>query len=253
MLKPRHRIYKENAPHGLLKGTAERFKIFKEYEGSKIKMIIHIEGSLIEINTLLAKFANGLAAAQAESTTEPAPSRLLSERIDMTGEEKIESPPERKDEGIPSERIDKLRDTAKLLALANPAPFRTDAVLSSNSELTPRPDWLIPKFEWDKDKEKSYKTLFFFEHEDGRVMLSYMSCKMFTTKEKVMALHYPIPHGQPPKTALSVNNRTAVRIYREYLAQDDPDDAKYKPMLKGAFSTRPGNQDYDKVEGCLEQ
>ena len=225
MLKPRHRIYKENAPHGLLKGTAERFKIFKEYEGSKIKMIIHIEGSLIEINTLLAKFANGLAAAQAESTTEPAPSRLLSERIDMTGEEKIESPPERKDEGIPS----------------------------SNSELTPRPDWLIPKFEWDKDKEKSYKTLFFFEHEDGRVMLSYMSCKMFTTKEKVMALHYPIPHGQPPKTALSVNNRTAVRIYREYLAQDDPDDAKYKPMLKGAFSTRPGNQDYDKVEGCLEQ
>lgn len=121
-------------------------------------------------------------------------------------------------------------------------------------------DFLIPKFDWDKNKEKNYKTLFFFEYEDGTVMLSYQNSKTFTTKQKVMTLPYPVPDGYPPlKTIPSTNKRTAIRLYREYLVQQtaltveklDP-DAKYKPKLKGAFSTRPGHEDYDKVEGDLQ-
>lgn len=36
------------------------------------------------------------------------------------------------------------------------------------------------------------------------------------------------------------------------VANDDKEDEKYKPMLKGAFSTKPGGNDYEKVEGSLE-
>ena len=114
--------------------------------------------------------------------------------------------------------------------------------------------------------------MFFFEHEDGRVMLSYMAAKTFTTKEKVMQIPFPVPSGYAPLKPLSANNRTAIRLYREYLAQptisaerpdqtqqsqekrpqeDEDPDAKYEPMLRGAFSTRPGREDYDKVEGEL--
>jgi hypothetical protein len=39
----------------------------------------------------------------------------------------------------------------------------------------------------------------------------------------------------------------AAKIPEDRKAEDDKDWI-YKPMLQGAFSTRPGNEDFDKVE-----
>lgn len=137
--------------------------------------------------------------------------------------------------------------------------------LETQKRSAPESDFLIPKFEWDCSKKKSYKTLFFFEHEDGRVLLLYTGTKTFTTRERVLRLPYPVPNGYPALKVLSVTSRTAIRMYREYFAnlsakkppaaekvQVDPDE-KYKPQLRGVFSTHPGREDFEKVEGDLHE
>lgn len=94
------------------------------------------------------------------------------------------------------------------------------STLSENAPERILSDFFIPKFKWDKTKEKSYRTIFFFEHEDGRVMISYMHSRIFTTKAVVLALPYPIPRNYPLLHSLGNNKRTAFRFYREYLAKE---------------------------------
>jgi hypothetical protein len=137
-------------------------------------------------------------------------------------------------------------------------------------------DWLrIEEFDWDLKKEKSFKTIFFVELDDGRVTISYSKCRYFTTKENVLKIPYPVPKNYL-KFVKASNHKQAVARYREYLhlqdkkktssdsvrvldsrpaplgdrkSKEDPDRA-YKPMLNGAFSTKT---DYDgsKLEGTL--
>lgn len=101
---------------------------------------------------------------------------------------------------------------------AESLPERKDgAIALIPQELPSFKSELIPKFEYEKKAEKSYDKLFFFEHEDGRVMLSYMSCKLYTTKAAVLGIPFPVPYGYVPLKGLSMNHRTAVRAYRKYL------------------------------------
>ncbi len=81
-------------------------------------------------------------------------------------------------------------------------------------------EFFIPKFEWDKSKEKPYRTIFFFEHEDERVMILYQNSRVFTMKEAVMSLPYPIPRNYAPLRTIQINKRTALKFYREYLAKE---------------------------------
>lgn len=70
---------------------------------------------------------------------------------------------------------------------------------------------------WDKSKEKSYRTIFFVECEDGRVGISYFNFKTFTTKNAVQSLPFPVPYMYGPLSKFGGNRRAAIRLYREYL------------------------------------
>ncbi|MDW7733703.1 MAG: hypothetical protein SCH66_14900, partial [Methanolobus sp.] len=94
--------------------------------------------------------------------------------------------------------------------------------------------------------ETKYKSVVFAELPDGRVMLSAWSCRIYTTREKILAIPYPVPPGYLESVG-STNYTVAIKQYREYLAAQDEDE-KYKPMLKNAFSTRPADHDGGKVE-----
>ncbi len=128
-------------------------------------------------------------------------------------------------------------------------------------------DIVVPRFEWERGCEKNYKRLSFIELPDGRVMLGYMSARVFTTKEKMLRLPFPLPAGYLRIAGMATNQITAVRQYQEYLStvkgsvlpgelatvpqQDIKDpDAPFKPRLSGVINTHPGED--EKVEGSLE-
>lgn len=108
------------------------------------------------------------------------------------------------------------------------AERKDGAIASIPQEQSDFASELIPKFEYDKKAEKSYDNLFFFEHDDGRIMLSYAGMKTFTTKAAVMQIPFPIPKGYVPLMALSLHRRIAVRAYRKYLAEFPKDDASQR-------------------------
>lgn len=152
-------------------------------------------------------------------------------------------------------------------------------------DVVPQPilDILSPKdmklcaFEYDADKLQQYKTLFFQELPDGRVVLEYINSHYYTSKEAVMQIPYPFQKGYFSKeTGWSSTVEQAFRTYRQYLAeqereqrqqkekeiekekqmsqnrkqkQEDPDDWKYKPILQTNTRT---NYDGNKIEGSLE-
>ncbi len=87
---------------------------------------------------------------------------------------------------------------------------------------------LIGNFLFDKTQEKSFRTLFFVEMDDGRVVLSYMQSRCYTTKENVLKLPYPVPNGYL-KLIKIPNKITALRMYREYLAYREPEEKIPKP------------------------
>lgn len=101
-------------------------------------------------------------------------------------------------------------------------PIPQPPILPENAP-TPKGLVFIPKFSWDRAKEKSYRTISFYEHEDGRAMVSYSKCRFFTTKAYVESIPYPIPYGYEPFKSLDNNKRIALRFYREYLAQEARD------------------------------
>ncbi len=132
-------------------------------------------------------------------------------------------------------------------------------------KLPTKEDIIIPRFQWPQVREKYYNRLVFAELEDGRVMLSYMSARIYTTKEKVLQIPYPVPSAYR-KGFNNPNHVTALRQYRQYLAENisvhaaaeisgipedriDP-DAPFKPMLNGVFTTHPDAE--EKIEGTLE-
>jgi len=101
----------------------------------------------------------------------------------------------------------------------NPAQRKDGTIASIPEGITSPKFELIPKFEFDKKAEKSYDNIFFFEHEDGRVMLSYFNSRLYTTKASVMQIQFPVPRGYAPLKELSTNNKVAVRTYRKYLSE----------------------------------
>lgn len=52
---------------------------------------------------------------------------------------------------------------------------------------------IIPRFTHDPALEKSYRTLFYYEHPDGRVVLRYMAGLLYSTKERLKQIPYPVP------------------------------------------------------------
>lgn len=107
---------------------------------------------------------------------------------------------------------------------------------------------LVPKFDWDKSKEKHYRTIFFFEHEDGRVMIWYANNRVFTTKESVMAIPFPIPYKYVLPVGLPVNKRTAIRQYREYLFNEARNHE-----VRGAVNEQEEKDAAEKREDALRQ
>jgi cell division protein ZapA (FtsZ GTPase activity inhibitor) len=79
-------------------------------------------------------------------------------------------------------------------------------------------DLTVPKFPHDKTLEKWFRTLFYFEHPDGRVVLNYMSGLTYTTKEKVLKLPFPFENGYFKNAGFqAATHITAIRLYREFL------------------------------------
>ncbi len=99
---------------------------------------------------------------------------------------------------------------------------------------------LIPKFEWDKSKEKNYRTIFFFEHDDGKVMISYFNFKTFTTKEAVLSIPFPVPYRYTPLGIFTGNRRAAIRLYREYLFNE-----ARNAEVQGAVKRDEGQEEKD--------
>ena len=77
-------------------------------------------------------------------------------------------------------------------------------------------DILIPGFKWDRQAEKQYKLLRFFESDDGKAMLNYVGSRTYVSKQNVLAIPFPIPRGS--LKGFGTSPRTAIRMYREYLA-----------------------------------
>ena len=106
-----------------------------------------------------------------------------------------------------------------------------EEVIASESSL------IIPKFKWDTAAEKSFKSISFHEADEGKVMLFYTNSRVFTTKEKIMELPYPIPYGYPPLNCFNGNKKVAIRTYREYLATrgaGEPHQDRIETLKKAA-------------------
>jgi len=188
-------------------------------------MIVHIEGSMEEVQEMLSKFA--IENKKPAQAVRPAPESL-----------KNAIKPQMK---TPDKAPDK----------------------PGNSNVLSPKDLKLPRFDYDKGLRKQHGLIFLTEMPDGRVVIEYGKAHYYTTKEKVLQIKYPFPEKYFSKeNGWSSTAEMAFKKYREYLAQPqpaelkakdpDPEDEKYKPMLKGAFNTRPGREDYDKIEGALE-
>jgi len=107
-----------------------------------------------------------------------------------------------------------------------------------------------------------YKSLSFWELPDGRVVLKYGEGRYYTTKDLVMQIPFPFPKKYFSKeNGWSSNVEQAFKTYRRYLFEkgqeqqvekerrEDPDDWKYKKILKTNTRT---NYDGNKIEGSLE-
>lgn len=89
---------------------------------------------------------------------------------------------------------------------------------------------LLPEFEHDRKLKSSYKTLFFTESDEGKVVLSYLGTKLYVRRDKVLELPYPVPHGYfgHPKSGTPSNRATAIRFYRKYLAEQPKSEKELK-------------------------
>jgi hypothetical protein len=106
-------------------------------------------------------------------------------------------------------------------------------------------DLLIPRFEWDPKAEKLYKKISFYEHEDGRVMVFYMNIRVFTTKQAMLSIPYPVPYGYEILSGFTGNRKTAIRIYREYLATQE--QSKPEHIVIDIEKTSTTNEDITPV------
>lgn len=155
-------------------------------------MNITIAGTLEEIDAFVLRYR---PASMSVTGISPV-AQTKSEVIEINGQKmKLDSAPE-----------------------ALPVAIKKQAGIPEPNSLS---NFFIPEFIWDKKAAKSYKNLFFFDAEDGRVMLSYFSGRVFTTKEKVMQIPYPLVEGYEPLRALSPNKRSSLRMYRQYLAEQE--------------------------------
>lgn len=109
-------------------------------------------------------------------------------------------------------------------------------------------DLLISKFPYDSKLEKKYETISIFEESNGKVALTYNRYKIYTTKEKIMRLPFPVPKGIVSESPWQV--RTAIRKYRKYIEEQKKiqiqipgDDKNFKPMMSGIIQTIPEKED----------
>jgi hypothetical protein len=100
---------------------------------------------------------------------------------------------------------------------------------------------LIPEFKHDRKLKSSYKTLFFTEMDDGSTVLSYCATKLYVKREKVLEIPYPIPRGYfgHPKSGTPSNRATAIRFYREYLAEQPKSEKKLKSEKPPGIEQKP--------------
>ena len=76
------------------------------------------------------------------------------------------------------------------------------------------------KFDYDNDKMQKYKTLYFIELPDGRVVLKYGGVRYYSTKDAVMQLPFPFPKKYFSKGGnWSSNVEQAFKMYRRHLAE----------------------------------
>lgn len=218
-----------------------------------------IEGTVDDVEDFLLDIAGVDGSPAPDSVPKPARLEdLRKDRIYRKLEEKL--------------REKKIVEKAKPVVSVPKAPSARSRDHDRKIELPTKDDLLISPFEYEKKLEKFHKPLFICELPDGRVALRYMSGKVFTTREKILSIPYPVPAGYLKNIGLAANPLTAIRHYRAYLAAGNsvhpgneiqnkvPDrkeekdlDAPFKPKLSGAFSTHPGKEDFDKIEGSLEK
>jgi len=111
-------------------------------------------------------------------------------------------------------------------------------------------DIFIPRFEYDLDKKQFFENIFFWELDDGRVVMNYSHANYYSTKEKIMQLPYPAPPNYYDNKKLGWNstNEQAVKKYRKYLAQKEDPDRIYRKVLETDTHI---SKDGGEVEGGL--
>jgi len=260
-------------------------------------MIVHIEGSMEEVQEMLSKFA--IENKKPAQAVRPAPEPQMKTPGELPQPKGIEASfdhlqrdllaqhmPEQERNVVgsalrkslsqgqpvnPENNVDTDIDFAMKGGTIHPSA-KSKRVFSTplphvykpgNSNVLSPKDLKLPRFDYDKGLRKQHGLIFLTEMPDGRVVIEYGKAHYYTTKEKVLQIKYPFPEKYFSKeNGWSSTAEMAFKKYREYLAQPqpaelkakdpDPEDEKYKPMLKGAFNTRPGREDYDKIEGALE-
>lgn len=169
--------------------------------------------------------------------------------------------------------ISKMTDEELIKTLRNSLACREVEIVASKEALarimermqvhkvkvaTKKPDTIkdgnlfIQPFEWDKGSEKSFNRITFFERDDGRVMIFYMNIRIFTTRDKIMQIPFPVPYGYPLLKDLNGNKRTAVREYRKYLAVGLSEESKNEEDCEKPEKPIARNVPYVSMEKALE-
>lgn len=184
------------------------YENYLEMKKDKLEELEAIEKSLSEMRVILASLGY-LEKLPSEDTISPKETTLVQQSGGNDSKrQKIEQIPP----GIPK----------KSKKEQNQAGIPDNVVL--------RPDDLkLPAFEYDKAKMNSYKTIFFQELPDGRVVIEYSNAHYYTTKEAVMKIPcHPFPVKYFSKeNGWSSTVEQAFKNYRKYLAEQEQD----KPVI----------------------
>ncbi len=97
-------------------------------------------------------------------------------------------------------------------------------------------DLKLHSFKHDKNKMQQYKSLFFQELPDGRVVLEYHNAHYYTTKELVLRLPYPFPKRYFKKNGWSSSVKMAFKTYRRYLAETTAKTQTLQSSASGSSS-----------------
>ncbi len=196
------------------------YEDYFEMKKDKLEELEALEESLSEMRAIIALLGSP-EKSQSEDTViseETTPSVHLPQPVSMQqsgGEVLIAQNPNSRNTGVTgADILPEIPKKSEKEHIDSPGP--------DNYGMRPGDLKLMP-FDYNKDNIQQYKTIFFQELSDGRVVIEYNNSHYYTSKVAVMQIPYPFPVGYfSKKNGWSSTVEQAFRTYRRYLAGEIP-------------------------------